>query len=723
MTTKKCLLSVSARELKRVLLVCLLLCFTGIASLANAANTLLKDTAFVKLPGNKLEVRLDFDHAPGDPRVYAIDSPPRLVLDFVGVENDIGSKSVAIKNDYIDTLNFAQSADRLRVVANLFLATPYDTYAQDNSLFIVFGGGEPIAGTNTSAPVQPQPAAEAKLAVSAPVTKVAKAPALAKVQTVKQAYDDNTRVKGIDFERVAGGIGRVTIALSDDKAGIDIEEEGNNVAVTLTSALLSPGLQQRVNVQDFATPVMFIDSVSQGGNTTILIKPEATPYDYMAYQTGSQLVLDFKHLTRSEEDEEAENEFPYKGEKIDLNFQNVSVRSVLQILAEVAQLNLVVDDQVSGQITLRLKHVPWDQALDIVLKTRGLDKRQVGNVLLVAPAEQIAERERIELASQQSEKELSPLRTDFIQVDFRKAAEMKSRIEAAQLISERGLIIADNETNILMVRETAAQLEQIRKTIKKFDAEVEQIMVEARLVTASTDFTKELGVRWGFGLQSDRWVAGGGGSSSSPYYAEDFPAIGVKTPLNVDLGVDDATSTFRIGYASSDFLVSAELSALQNEGSAEVVSQPKVITTNGKAARIESGSELPYQTVDNGEVKIEFKEVVLRLDVIPQINPGDRIALDLKITQDSVGQKLDSGEFAIDTNELVTSVVVKDGDTIVLGGVYKNKQVDGTLKTPVLGDLPGIGRLFRKETKVDEKVELLIFITPKIIRESLSASR
>lgn len=722
MTTNKCLLSVSARELKRVLLVCLLLCSTGIASLANAANTLLKDTAFVKLPGNKLEVRLDFDHAPGDPRVYAIDSPPRLVLDFFGVENDIGSKSVAIKNDYIDTLNFAQSADRLRVVANLFLATPYETYAQDNSLFIVFGGGESVASKNASVPVQPQPVAEAKPVVSAPVTKVAKAPALAKAQTVKQAYDDNTRVKGIDFERVAGGIGRVTIALSDDKAGIDIEEEGNNVAVTLTSALLSPGLQQRVNVQDFATPVMFIDSVSQGGNTTILIKPEATPYDYMAYQTGSQLVLDFKHLTRSEEDEEAENEFPYKGEKIDLNFQNVSVRSVLQILAEVAQLNLVVDDEVTGQITLRLKHVPWDQALDIVLKTRGLDKRQVGNVLLVAPAEQIAERERIELASQQSEKELSPLRTDFIQVDFRKASEMKSRIEAAQLISERGLIIADNETNILMVRETAAQLEQIRKTIKKFDAEVEQIMVEARLVTASTDFTKELGVRWGFGLQSDRWVAGGGGSSS-PYYAEDFPAIGVNTPLNVDLGVKEATSTFRIGYASSDFLISAELSALQNEGSAEVVSQPKVITTNGKAARIESGTELPYQTVENGEVKIEFKEVVLRLDVIPQINPGDRIALDLKITQDSVGQALDSGEFAIDTNELVTSVVVKDGDTIVLGGVYKNKQVDGTLKTPVLGDLPGIGRLFRKETKIDEKVELLIFITPKIIRESLSASR
>ncbi|SFF86586.1 type IV pilus secretin PilQ [Neptunomonas qingdaonensis] len=680
---------------KGVVVAILLLTLLGLSQRVFAQEVVLQKSSFVALPGNKIEVKLDFDSVPPVPKAYTIDSPPRLVLDFWGVKNDLGSKSVDVKAGVVESLNFAQGNGRLRIVTNLHGMTDYRTFTEGNSLFVVFGEKPNTSMAKTSSKAKPMSAK----------------------RNVLDAHNDKTRVQGIDFERVAGGVGRVVITLSDDQAGLNIEEEGNNVAVNFSGATLSASLQQRVNVQDFATPVMYVDAMASGRNTTVLIKPGAEPYDYMAYQTGNKLILDFKPLSRAEKDELSKNEFPYSGEKIDLNFQNVSVRSVLQILAEVAQLNLVVDDAVEGEITLRLKHVPWDQALDIVMKTRGLDKRQVGNVLLVAPAEDIAERERVELESQKQVEELSPLKTDFIQVDYRKASEMRSRIYEAKLVSERGFIVADDQTNVLMVRETTTQLEEIRRTLRRFDTEVAQIMVEARLVTASTDFTRNLGIKWGFGLTKGGFVTDGG-SGVSPYSTAGIGTI--SDGLGVDLGVAP-TSAIRLGYATNNFLISTELSALQSEGKAEIVSQPKIITTNGKAARIQSGQEIPYQTVEDGEVKIEFKDVVLSLDVTPQLNPGDRITLDIKINQDSLGEVLPNGEISIINNELETSVVVKDGDTVVLGGVYRNEVADAIAKTPFFGDLPGIGALFRKSEVSTSKVELLIFITPKLIRESLSA--
>jgi type IV pilus assembly protein PilQ len=660
---------------------------------------LLKDSSFVTLPGGKLEVKLDFDQAPPTPKAYTTDNPPRLILDLWGVENDLGRKALDIRTGDVEAMSFAQGGDRLRIVTALYASTGYETFTEGNSLFLVFG----------------QTGSVTKQADNKPAS-------LMKPKNQLQAYDDKTRVNGIDFQRVDGGIGRIVITMTDDQAGLNVDEEGNNVVVSLSGASLNNSLQQRIDVQDFATPVMFVDAMAAGRNTKILVKPGSAPYDYMAYQTGNKLVLDFKPLTRAEEEDRKANQFPYSGEKIDLNFQNVSVRSVLQILAEVAQLNLVVDDAVDGEITLRLKHVPWDQALDIVLKTRGLDKRQIGNVLLVAPAEQIAERERIELESQKQVEELSPLVTDFIQVDFRKASEMRQRIYDAKLVTERGFIVADDQTNRLMVRETAKQLDEIRRTLRQFDTEVSQIMIEARLVTARADYSRELGIRWGFGLQDGNFVAGGSGDTSA-YYVEDFPVSGADLPLNVDLGASGTTSSLVLGYATNSFALATELSAMQSEGKIEIVSQPKVITTNGKAAYIKSGSEVPYQTVEDGEVSIEFKDVVLSLDVTPQINPGDRIALELKINNDSIGQTLDNGEISIDTNELETSVVVKDGETVVLGGVYQNNRSDYVYKTPLLGDIPVVGNLFKKTVAENNKEELLIFITPKLVRESLSNAR
>jgi type IV pilus assembly protein PilQ len=672
-----------------------------------AESVMLKDSSFVALPGHKLEVRLDFNMPPPSPRAYVIDSPPRLVLDLAGVSNDLGRRQLDIKTGQVDSLNMAETDGRLRIVANLNEMVDYQTYTEGNSLFMVFGGS---AGALASGALRDRSAKSVQGSRPEPGPV-------------------GTRVQGIDFERMDGGLGRVLISMSDDKSGLDIIEEGNNVVVNLLGASLSGSLEQRVDVQDFATPVMFIDAMTSGSNTTILVKPGAAPYDYMAYQTGNQLVLDFRPITYAEDEKRKKERFPFTGEKIDLNFQDVDIRSILQIIAEVAEMNLVVDDKVNGNITLRLKNVPWDQALDLVLKTKSLAKRVVGNVMLIGPAADIAQRELEEAEAQKQVKELAPLVTEFIQVDFRKSSEMKSRVEQAKLISERGFIMSDDETNVLMVRETAAQIEEIRDTLRRFDVEVAQILIEARIVSASNDFQKDLGIRWGASAVENRKnssfvIGGGSGVVPTAGGSTDFPTTdgGVSlstTGLVVDLGVTPQSSIV-FSYIRDNFLLSAELSALQTEGKAEIVSQPKVITTNGKPGLIESGVQIPYQTVEDGEVSIQFEDATLKLQVTPQLNPGDRITLDLDITQDSVGAVLPNGEVSINTNQLTTTVNVADGDTVVLGGVFRNETVNNLSKTPLLGDLPVIGSLFRKREQSNTKTELLIFITPKLIRESLA---
>jgi type IV pilus assembly protein PilQ len=672
-----------------------------------AESVMLKDSSFVALPGHKLEVRLDFNMPPPSPRAYVIDSPPRLVLDLAGVSNDLGRRQLDIKTGQVDSLNMAETDGRLRIVANLNEMVDYQTYTEGNSLFMVFGGS---AGALASGALRDRSAKSVQGSRPEPGPV-------------------GTRVQGIDFERMDGGLGRVLISMSDDKSGLDIIEEGNNVVVNLLGASLSGSLEQRFDVQDFATPVMFIDAMTSGSNTTILVKPGAAPYDYMAYQTGNQLVLDFRPITYAEDEKRKKERFPFTGEKIDLNFQDVDIRSILQIIAEVAEMNLVVDDKVNGNITLRLKNVPWDQALDLVLKTKSLAKRVVGNVMLIGPAADIAQRELEEAEAQKQVKELAPLVTEFIQVDFRKSSEMKSRVEQAKLISERGFIMSDDETNVLMVRETAAQIEEIRDTLRRFDVEVAQILIEARIVSASNDFQKDLGIRWGASAVENRKnssfvIGGGSGVVPTAGGSTDFPTTdgGVSlstTGLVVDLGVTPQSSIV-FSYIRDNFLLSAELSALQTEGKAEIVSQPKVITTNGKPGLIESGVQIPYQTVEDGEVSIQFEDATLKLQVTPQLNPGDRITLDLDITQDSVGAVLPNGEVSINTNQLTTTVNVADGDTVVLGGVFRNETVNNLSKTPLLGDLPVIGSLFRKREQSNTKTELLIFITPKLIRESLA---
>lgn len=668
---------------------------------AMAADAKLMESSFVALPDNKLEIRFDFDVPPTLPKAYMTNSPARVVLDMWGVENVQESRLLSIESGNVEKINFAQVAGRLRVVVDLFEASAFETRADGNSLFLTVGDRGMVKQTATN--VGNAGAADA---------------------VVQSALSDKTSVRGVDFERTAGGAGRVVVSLSDDRAGVDVIEEGNNVVVNLLGVDLSASLQNRIDVQDFATPVMFIDSMASGENVSILIKPSAEPYDYMVYQTNNQLVVDLKPITQAEQDRIEEARFPYNGERIDLDFQNVEVRSVLQILAEVAEMNLVVSDNVGGNITLRLKNVPWDQALDLILNTNKLDKREMGNVLLIGTAEEISERERVEMESNKQVEELAPLRTEFIQVDFRKASDMVSRLNEAKLVSERGLILADDETNVLMVRETANRMEEIRSTLRRFDTEVAQVLIEARLVTANTTVSKDLGIKWGLGYNDK-----GGNSRTSVSLGSSIGGVsdpeggGVPDGLMVDLGANvTSPASVAIGLASSSTLLQLELSALESDGRIEVVSQPKVVTTNGKSALIESGKEIPYTTTDDdGDTDTEFKDVVLSLEVTPRINPGDRIAMDLVIKKDSIGETLSNGEISIIKNLLETSVVVPDGQTIVLGGVFENETQNTVNKTPLLGDIPVLGALFRNKSTSNVKAELLIFITPKLVKESLAA--
>ncbi|WP_271272904.1 type IV pilus secretin PilQ [Aliamphritea hakodatensis] len=671
--------------------------FVCVTQLSLAADAQLLKSSFVSLPNDKLEMRFDFDVPPAVPKAYLTNSPARLVLDLWGVENSQDIRTLDIENGKVRSVNFAQVPGRLRVVMNLYEATAYDTYADGNSLFVVVGD---------------QSKQDAKVASNGKST-VTETDASGNTDPSKE---QRTRVQGVDFERTPEGGGRVVITLSDNTAGVDIVEEGNNIVVNLVGVALSQALQQRVDVQDFATPVMFIDSMASGENTSILVKPSAEPYDYLAYQTNNHLWIELKPLTAAAL-EEREERFPYSGERIDLDFQNVEVRSVLQILAEVAEKNLVVSDQVGGNITLRLKNVPWDQALDLILSTNKLDKRELGNVLLIGTAAEIAERERLELESSKQVEELAPLRTEFIQVDFRKASDMVARLTDARLISERGFILADDETNTLMIRETSKGLTEVRKTLSRFDIEVAQVLIEARLVTANTDVTKDLGVKWGAGYSN-----GSDFTLGSTIADVASPGGAVPSGLLVDLGANVTNaSTIAIGYKpGSSSLLQLELSALESDERVDVISQPKIVTTNGKRALIESGSEIPFQTVDDGDISVEFKDVVLSLEVTPRINPGDRIAMDLVVKKDSIGDLLPNGEISIVNNELETSVVVPDGQTIVLGGVFENTKQNTVNKTPLLGDLPVVGALFRNKNSKNTKQELLIFITPKLVRESLS---
>jgi len=675
----------------------------GIGTYANGQGVTLESIDFGSLSGDRVEIQLNFDGPAPSPRSYTIDDPARITLDLFGTSSGLDSKYHDLGVGNARSVTILDTDDRTRVVVNLTQLVNYSTRLDGNSLYVMLGDGS--SGF-----------AQATEQVNTPSTSnspVSVAPGV-------------KAVTNIDFRRSEQGEGRVEITLSNSDVQMDISQQGANVFVNLANATLPESLQRRLDVVDFATPVTIVDALPEGGGTSITIETEGI-YDYLAYQTDETLIIDFKPITEDEATKRRESLFPFSGEKLSLNFQDIEVRSVLQLIADFTNLNLVASDTVSGRITLRLQNVPWDQALDLILKSKGLDKRQVGSVLMVAPAAEIANRERLELENNRQVQELAPLRTEFVQVNYAKAAEIAGLLSAEQgLLSSRGSVSVDGRTNTLLVQDTAAKLDSIRDALTHLDVPVRQVLIEARIVRASTDFAKSLGIQWGggaFNTRGNTTYRVGGSLNTLTELNPNNPESGIISfpqALGVDLGAANATSSFALGLVTDEGLLDLELSALESDGLSEIVSQPKLVTADRHAARIESGVEIPYQEASSsGATSVSFKDAVLALEVTPQITPDDRIIMDLVINKDSVGV-IFNGVPSVDTTEIETQVLVENGETIVLGGIFERETVSTVSKTPFLGDLPYVGKLFKREEETDQKTELLIFITPRLIKDNLS---
>lgn len=584
----------------------------------------------------------------------------------------------------------------------------------------------------------------------------------------------------IDFRRGKDGSGTISIDLSQPSVNVDIDRNSSQITLSFYQTTLPERLDRRLDVVDFATPVQTVDSKQEGSKTVVAIEASGQ-YDYLAYQADGQYVVNIKPLSDAEIAEQSKK-FAFNGERLTLNFQNIEVRSVLQIIAEFTSINLVASDTVTGSITLRLDNVPWDQALEIILKAKGLDKRQEGNVLMVAPSAEIAEQERLQVEANKQLQELAPLETAFVRIKYADAREVfelftATRTEAGQaggggrdgnatntILSERGSAIVDERTNTIILTDTEDKINEFRRLIGENDVPIKQVLIEARIVIANTDFKKELGATWGlagidklagdttssafgdrtlgFSGRRSGLTPGSGVKESFTYSADEIERddgidgiagtaddvttytrnydFGLGDSLAVDLGVSNPTGSFSLGYLTDNFLIDLELSALESDGFGEIVSQPKVLTGDKQQAVIKSGTEIAYQkATSSGATSIEFKEAVLQLEVTPQITPDNRIIMDLLVSQDSVGAFTPTGEPSIDITQIKTQALVGNGQTLVLGGIFQTEEVKGVDKVPVLGDIPFLGRLFRNDLRNVEKREILIFITPKIIDDNL----
>lgn len=684
-----------------------------------AANLQGLDVA--SLPGDRVELKLTFDEAILAPKGYTIEQPARIALDLPGVTNKLGVKNKELGVGNARSVTVVEAKDRTRLIINLTNLAPYNTRVEGNSLFVVVGEG---AG-GAAASVAPAMA-------STPI-----------VTTAKAFAPKERAIKNIDFQRGEQGEGNVVITLSDASLSPDIQDQGGKIRVNFAKTQLPESLRVRLDVKDFATPVQFVSATGTNGQTSIVIEPTGS-YDYLAYQADDKLTLSVKPLTQDEAEKRKSEIFAYSGEKLSLNFQDIDVRSVLQLIADFTDLNLVASDTVSGNITLRLQNVPWDQALDLVLKTKGLDKRKIGNVLLVAPADEIAARERQELESKKQVADLAPLRRELIQVNYAKASDMAELFQSVTgadgAVADRGSITVDDRTNSIIAYQTQERLDELRRIIAQLDVAVRQVMIEARIVEANVDYDKALGVRWGGSARTGRWDVSGkdGAQAFDDETGRRFDFVGTDTVGSttledglarlpfVDMGVASSTSGIGIGYLGSNVVLDLQLSAMEKTGNGEIISQPKVVTSDKETAKILKGSEIPFQEASSsGATTTSFKEAALSLEVTPQITPDNRIIMEVKVTKDAPDfARALNGVPPINKNEVNAKVLVGDGETIVLGGVFSNTQTKGVDKVPLLGDLPFVGRLFRRDIVTDNKSELLIFLTPRIMNtQAVSVNR
>ncbi len=678
----------------------------------------------MQIPGQGTEIRVMFNGLPPQPAAYQLEQPSRLVLDFDKAQQTLKQASIPVATREASSVDVSSDAQRARLTVNLAEAGAFTTRVEGNTFILKINSTQ------------------------AAVTPVA-------VQQTAQG------VSNIGFQRGAEGEGQVVIDLAGSNTPVDVQQQGSKIIVRTLGNKIPAHLARRLNVNDFATPVSTIDAQNDGGNGIITIQ-SAGSYEYMAYQAENKLTISLKRPVDK-------NPFKpraaqsYTGKKISLDFQDIEVRRVLQLLADFTGINMVAADTVQGNITLRLKDVPWDQALDIILKTKNLDKRRNGNVIWIAPVAELIKAEEEEAKAIAQSVKLAPLQTEYIQLNYAKAADIEKLItegknasnsrsgtsnstantdplgdSVGSLLSPRGTVSVDPRTNTLIINDTAQKIDQIRSMIDLLDVSVKQVMIEARIVRATTDFTKEMGVKWGIlsqGITNNNHLLVGGSDTTlwnlrEPELDEELGGYTyeIERPqnLNVDLGVTSpGASRIAFGLISlSDFMLDLELSALQADGYGEVISTPKVLTADKQQAKVASGTQIPYQSAEGGGANAvsttEFIDATLSLDVTPSITPDGKVQMNLNITSDSPGTPTPTGQLTINKNSINTNVLVDNGETVVLGGIFEQQTANQQTKVPFLGDIPYLGRLFRKDIKSDNKRELLIFVTPRIVNDSVS---
>jgi len=702
--------------LLRLLAACVLTFAGQVASAAEPGNRL-EAVDVQTLPGQVVQLTLRTSGPAPEPLAFTIENPARISLDLPDTALALTTRRIDVHSAGVDTVLAAEAAGRTRLVVNLDTLQPYSTQVSGNSIIVTIGGGQGAS---------PAPVASSSAASPAYVAPVVRA------------------IRSVDFRRGADGTGRLIVKITDPRTPINVRQQGDQIVVDFAGTEVPQNLVRRYDATDFATPVAGFDVVRANDGARIVINGTGN-YEQLAYQSDDQYVVELQPVRKAAAD--ADEKPAYTGERLTLNFQDIETRAVLQLLADASGQNIVVSDTVSGSVTLRLQNVPWDQALDIVLRTKGLDKRRDNNVIIVAPADELAAREKADLAARKDIQELAPLRSEYLQVNYAKAADLAELIKSqgGSLLSSRGSVAVDERTNTLLMQDTVENLANIRRLVGTLDIPVRQVLIEARIVVVNDDFTRELGVRAGFtGIYSNGnngiWQTSGSAeatdtglasaldnlaNSGTPYPVEVPVGAGAANRYNVNLPVVNPAGRLAFMVLGSDYIVDLELSAAQAEGRGEIISSPRVITANQREAIIEQGTEIPYQeSASSGAATVQFKKAVLALRVTPQITPDNRIILDLNVRKDSVGTVVvSSGGLnvpSIDTRNITTQVLVNDGQTVVLGGILETERRETEKKVPYLGDIPGLGILFKQKSRTDNKDELLIFVTPKILREGVN---
>ncbi len=677
--------------------------FAGTGAALAQANSI--EAFNVTQQGGKVTVRIQ-TKAPlkSMPPNFTVASPARIAFDFAATTNNLGRTSQDIGEGELRSMNLVQGVGKTRLVLNLRRSVAHDAVIEGNNLIITLTSLPATAGSGVA-------------------------------HFAESRSDSGHAIRDIDFRRGRAGEGRIVVDLADTSTGIDIRQQGQNIVVEFVKTALPDNLRKRLDVVDFATPVQTINTYAQGDNVRMVIEPKGL-WEHNAYQTDTQFVVEVKPVTPGSA---AAQRGRYTGEKLSLNFQNVEVRAVLNVIADFTDLNIITSDTVSGNITLRLKDVPWDQAMDIILQTRGLDMRKNGNVIWVAPRDELATREKLALEAQQQIGELEATRTESFQMNYQKASDVQKLLsdKTQPILSKRGSAVVDTRTNTLFVQDVPSRLEEVRKLISKIDVAVRQVVIEARIVIADDSFSKNLGARLGYNTAPSQLFNGGpaqrnlgvtAGSTLDQLGANtgSIATAGTTTVQNVNLPASGfnnfSAGAFSFILFNSTFtrMLSAEITALEADGKGKTVASPRVLTADGVEAIIEQGTEIPYQQASSsGATSTAFRKANLSLKVKPQITPEGNVIMSLDVNKDEPGATTTAG-VQINTKHVKTEVLVENGGTVVIGGIYEESERQDLTRVPFFGELPYIGFFFRNTTRATRKTELLVFITPRVVSERLT---